>query len=181
MIRAALPLLLLAAAPAAAATAPARPPAQAAPAPLSEGERAERMTAADELIADSGVAQTLDKMIPGIIAQILPALSKDNDGREAEIRSILTDELTSVMKTASPAIIENTRKIYVENFTAAEMREMLAFNRSPTGRKVLERLPDMQLRMMAFGRDAGQAAVATALPRIIERLKAADLNVPTTS
>ena len=176
MIRAALSLLLIAATPATAATAPAAPAA-----PVSETERAERMAAADELIADSGVAQILDKMIPGIIAQVLPALSKDNDGREAEIRSILADEMTIAMKTASPAIVENSRNMYVENFTAAEMREMLAFNRSPTGRKVLERLPDMQLRMMAFGRDAGQAAVATALPRIIDRLKAANLNVPTTS
>ena len=35
--------------------------------------------------------------------------------------------------------------------------------------------------MMAYGRDAGQAAVAAALPRILDRLKAANLNVPTTS
>lgn len=175
MIRAALALLLLSAAPAAAQTA-----APAAP-PLSESERAERIAAANELISDSGMADIMDKMTPGIIQQILPALAKANNGREAEIQTILADELGKAMKVATPAIIEHSREIYAENFTAAEMREMLAFNRSATGRKVLKLLPDLQLKMMAYGRDAGQAAVAAALPRILDRLKAANLNVPTTS
>lgn len=175
MIRAVAITLLLVASPAAAEQA------STAVAPISEAEKAERLVVAEELIADSGMADILDKMTPAIIAQVLPALSSANNGRESEVRAILLDELTSAMKKASPAIIENARSLYVESFTAGEMREMLAFNRSPTGRKVMKVLPDMQLRMMAFGRDAGQAAVAAALPRIIDRLKAANLSVPTTS
>ena len=175
MIRAALALLLLSAAPAGAQTAtPAAPP-------LSESERAERIAAASELISDSGMADIMDKMTPGIIQQILPTLAKANNGREAEIQAILSDELGKAMKVATPAIIAHSQQMYAENFTAAEMREMLAFNRSATGRKVLKLLPDLQLKMMAYGRDAGQAAVAAALPRILDRLKAANLNVPTTS
>jgi hypothetical protein len=174
VIRAAAIALLLAASPVAAGQ-----PATAAA--ISAEDKAERLAVAEELIADSGMADILDKMTPAIIAQVLPALTSANNGRESEVRAILLDELTSAMKKASPAIIENARSLYVESFTAGEMREMLAFNRSPTGRKVMKVLPDMQLRMMSFGRDAGQAAVAAALPRIIDRLKAANLSVPTTS
>lgn len=179
MRRAAIALLVLAAAQAAAPVA-AQTAAPAAP-PLSQSERAERAAVADELIADSGVADLLGKMAPAIVEQLLPPLAKANDGREAEIRAILADEMGRAIATATPAIIEHSRKLYVESFTAAEMREMLAFNRSPTGRKMLKMLPDLQMKMMAFGREAGQAAVSVALPRIIDRLKAAKLSVPTTS
>jgi hypothetical protein len=171
---------LLWAAPAA-AEQPAAAQAPAATPPASSADRAERARIADIIMAESGVAATLDQMIPAILDQLLPALADLNAGREAEIRAILSEEFGAAMKIASPAIITKSRDLYVERFTAAELNEMLAFNRSTTGRKAARLLPEIQLEMLTFGRQAGQAAVAAALPRIIDRLKAANLAVPATS
>jgi hypothetical protein len=178
--------VLLAAAPAAVqAAAPTQPP-PAAPAAIPAAaipaaERAERIRIADAIMAEAGTAAMLDQMLPAILDQMLPALAGVNKGREVEIRTILTEEFGAAMKVASPAILTKSRDLYVERFTSAELAEMLAFNRSPTGRKATRLLPEIQMEMLTFGQQTGQAAVAAALPRIIDRLKAADLAVPTSS
>jgi hypothetical protein len=177
--RAALALLLLAAAPAAAQPAP--PAEQAATPPASPAERAERARVADAIMAEANVASMLDRMVPAMLDQMMPSLIQGNSGREDEIRRILSEELGAALKQAGPAIITRSRDLYVERFTAAELNEMLAFNRSPTGRKATRLLPEIQMEMFAYGQQAGQAAVTAVLPRIIDRLKAANVKLPTAS
>ena len=168
----ALALCLLLAAPAA---------AQQATPPASPAERAERERVADAIMAEADVATMLDRMVPAMLDQLMPSLVQGNGGREDEIRRILTEELGAALKQAGPAIITHSRNLYVERFTAAELNEMLAFNRSPTGRKATRLLPEIQMEMFAFGQQAGQAAVTAVLPRIIDRLKAANVKLPTAS
>jgi hypothetical protein len=172
----ALALCLLAAAPAAAQ--PATP--QATP-PASSAERAERERVADAIMAEADVASMLDRMVPTMLDQMMPALVQGNSGREDEIRRILSEELGGALRQAGPAIITRSRDLYVERFTAAELNEMLAFNRSPTGRKATRLLPEIQMEMFAYGQQAGQAAVTAVLPRIIDRLKAANVKLPAAS
>lgn len=170
-------LLLLAAAPVSAQAA--QTPEAAAPIPAAE--QAERIRIADAIMAEARTAAMLDQMLPAILDQMIPALAGPNKGRETEIRTILTEELGAALKVAGPAILTRSRDLYVAHFTSAELAEMLAFNRSPTGRKATRLLPEIQMTMLAFGQKAGQAAVAAALPRIIDRLKAANIAIPTTS
>lgn len=165
MRKIAVALALLAAAPAL-AQQPATPP-------TSPADRTERERVADAIMAEANVAGMLDQMMPSLI--------QGNSGREDEIRRILSEELGGAVKQAGPAIIQRSRDLYVERFTAAELNEMLAFNRSPTGRKATRLLPEIQMQMFADGQQAGQAAVAAVMPRIIERLKAADVKLPTAS
>lgn len=173
--------LLLAAAPAAAQPA-GQPAVRAAPpAAIPVAEQAERIRIADAIMEEARAASMLDQMIPAILDQMLPALAGMNQGRETEIRAILTEEFGAAMRTASPAILTKSRDLYVERFTSAELAEMLAFNRSPTGRKATRLLPEIQMEMLKFGQQAGQAAVAAALPRILDRLKAANVKLPTAS
>jgi hypothetical protein len=176
----ALALLLLGAAPVSAEAA-ARAEVVAATPPVSDADRAERARIAEAMITEAGGADMLDKMMTSMFEQLLPALSDVNKGREAEIRKILTEEFGATFKAAAPAILEKSRDLYAERFTVAELNEILAFNRSPTGRKASRLMPEIQLEMMSFGQDVGKAAVEAVLPRIIDRLKAADLAVPTAS
>lgn len=176
----ALALLLLGAAPVSAEPA-ARAAAVSPTPPASDADRAERTRIAEMMIAEAGGAEMLDTMMKSMFDRLLPALSDANKGREAEIRKILTDEFGAAFKAAAPAILEKSRDLYAERFTVAELNEILAFSRSPTGRKANRLLPEIQLEMLSFGQDVGKAAVEAVLPRIIDRLKAADLAVPTTS
>ena len=155
--------------------------AQQATPPISPADRAERERVADAIMAEADVTSMLDKMVPTVLDQMMPTLVQGNSGREDEIRQILSEELGGALKQAGPAIVTRSRDLYVERFTAAELNEMLAFNRSPTGRKATRLLPEIQMEMFAYGQQAGQAAVTAVLPRIIDRLKAANVKLPTAS
>ncbi len=48
-------------------------------------------------------------------------------------------------------------KIYMEAFTEAETRDMIAFYRSPTGHKALTKLPELFQKGAALGVDIGKA------------------------
>lgn len=161
--------------------AAAEPVVDAAAAAMTQDERTERIRLADLMLAESGVAKAMEAMAPQIVALIMKPLVGENNAREAEVHAILTDELENALKVATPAIIEKSRDLYVERFTAAELGELLAFNRTPVGRKANQVMPDIQVQMMAFGQEAGQAAIAVAMPRILDRLRAANIPVPTNS
>jgi hypothetical protein len=171
---------LLAATPAVAGQAGNAGEAAATP-PASAAEKAERERIADAIMAEANVVGMLDQMVPAMLDQMMPSLIQGNSGREDEIRRILSEELGGALKQAGPAIVNRSRDLYVERFSAAELGEMLAFNRSPTGRKATRLLPEIQMQMFAYGQQAGQAAVAAVMPRIIDRLKAANVKLPTTS
>ncbi|HXU34132.1 MAG TPA: DUF2059 domain-containing protein [Thermoanaerobaculia bacterium] len=48
-------------------------------------------------------------------------------------------------------------KIYMDAFTEAETREMIAFYRTPTGRKALTKLPELFQKGAAVGAEIGKA------------------------
>jgi hypothetical protein len=172
----AIALSLLVASPAA-----AQQPTPLATPPASPADRAERVRVADAIMTEANVGTMLDQMVPAMLEQMMPSLVQGNSGREDEIRRILSEELGGALRQAGPAIITRSRDLYVERFTTAELTEMLAFNRSPTGRKATRLLPEIQVQMFAYGQQAGQAAVTAVLPRIIDRLKAANVKLPAAS
>ena len=65
---------------------------------------------------------------------------------------------------ASPLV-----KIYMEAFTEAETREMIAFYRTPTGRKALTKLPELYQKGAAVGAEVGQAHQDELKTMILER------------
>jgi hypothetical protein len=48
-------------------------------------------------------------------------------------------------------------KVYKDSFTEAEVRDMLAFYKTPTGQKVLLKLPEITQQGVAMGSKIGQA------------------------
>jgi uncharacterized protein len=121
----------------------------------------EALRAAQEL-ATIMTGDTIGQMSSALTAQIWPSIqnqfgSKVDAATLAELRSeferTLTDFTGQVTKDA-PAV-------YARYFTAPELREMIAFYKSPTGAKALRTMPkvmtdvstEMQPHMRAFQQD----------------------------
>ena len=91
----------------------------------------ERLVLAQKIYALMG-DQTLSSMtgaLKGMLATTLQGQGVDalGDG---------IDELT-------PKVIRSTARIMAQDFSAAELRDMLAFYQSPTGQSVLRRMPEI--------------------------------------
>jgi len=151
-----------------------------APPPPAEPVKADpaAIAAVDRLLASSGAEANYRNLVPKMIETLAPQLSKENAGREDEIRQILVDEMSDIGVRLWPEIREKMRGIYLQRFSASELQELERFNQSPLGQKVSREMPAIQFEMMKFGAEAGRAAVMAAFPRIFNRMRAAKLRVP---
>lgn len=104
---------------------------------------AEALAAARDLVAETA----MDGMVGDIVARTWPAM-------EPEIRRQLPDANAETMKgfradyvrivtERTGELMAETPAIYARHYTAAELRELIAFYRSPVGRKSLAVMPSI--------------------------------------
>lgn len=185
-----LPILVLALSAAAplAAQAPALPPRSAediaaanAFDALPKPEQAARLAAAERLLTASGFDDQTRKSLATSTQFMLPLFIRGNEARRDELRRIVTDEFLSSTDKMVPLLRERAARRHAELLTAAELDQLAVIYSSPIGKRLQEVTPALASRLMRDGGEIGQAAFQTALPRIIDRLKAANMAVPTQS
>ena len=135
--------------------------------------------AVDRLLVVTGIAAQMNAFAPQIIDALLPALVRGNVGKEQEIRTILHEEFVSIFAKLTPDLVAHSRSVYLQHFSAGELEAILAFYESPIGVKVTRETPALTREMFSYGQQAGRAAVAGAMPRILDRMRAANLATPT--
>ena len=156
--------------------APGAAPATPSPAKQVDPRAA---SAADRLMLLSGASGQMESMSTQIIDALMPMLVKGNSGHEQVIRGILREEFVSIMAGMAPDLLAQSRQAYLDHFSADELEAMVRFYETPVGQKMTREMPAIMREMFVFGQQAGRAAVAGAMPRIIARMRAANLAVPT--
>lgn len=61
--------------------------------------------------------------------------------------------------------------VYASNFSAAELRDLIAFYKTPTGQKLLEKTPSIAQQTPAAGQKFGQSAGAEAQKEMTDQLR----------
>lgn len=79
-------------------------------------------------------------------------------GDDPAMANVLSRVFHEEMEKVSARMMPKMARIYAETFTEQELADMLAFYQSPTGRKVVEKLPELSRR--------GQQIVAPMLPEL---------------
>lgn len=113
---------------------PARAEDKAAPAP-------ETMQAAQELAAIM-TGDTVKQLSQAMTAQIWPTIERQVSGRVdaatiADMRAAFEQTLTKF----TGEVMKNAPEVYARHFTTNELRDMIAFYKSPTGVKALHEMP----------------------------------------
>jgi hypothetical protein len=123
----------------------------------------------EALLKDTGMLANMSRMIDLLIPQIMGSLKKEN----LKIPDAVWDEFTGMcaeeMKRSLPELEEPVIAIYDANFSADEIKQLVAFYQSPVGRKIVIQLPQLMQQSVAMGQSWGQQAGA----RAIERIRAA--------
>lgn len=125
-------MMLASAVPAMAQGAPA-----ANPAPLPEPSAAQ-VQLSKELLNANGEGKSFDSLIPGIIEQAAGSFVQGNPDLIRELRDVGNSLLPEFEKRKGE-IVDILARTYSTYFTEAELRDMLEFYRSPTGRKLVEK------------------------------------------
>lgn len=120
------------------AALPVRAPAQ--------GDGSDTLKAANELMAVMS-KDTVQQMVTGMTAQVWPALERALRAKRSDIdQATLTDlrkEFERIQVQYVSGVMADAPAIYARHFSAQELRDMLAFYKSPTGQKTLQVMPQL--------------------------------------
>jgi len=112
------------------------------------------LAAARELIVTMRAADYFKTIMPAIVQQLKPAIVQNRPQVERDYDAIMPLMLDSMNARVSE-IIEQVAALYARNFTAAELNEVVAFYRGPTGQKFIQKLPLITQESMVIAHRRG--------------------------
>jgi len=124
------------------------------------------------LMDDAGVSQLLKQQVD-LMAQPLAELMKQNPNLSPDYVDALTRRLRE--KLTGPNIAEMAIQSYAKYFTRDDIRQMIAYQESPVGRKARQATPqimaDLFTEMRAYGEKVGREAAEEVIKEHPEYLK----------
>jgi uncharacterized protein len=107
---------------------------------------------AKQILTVTGATDAFNPLIAGVIEQSRllylqqnPAFGKDLSEIAAKLRTDLQSRFSE--------LTDEMAKLYADAFTDREMKEILAFYQSPTGKKLLDQQPKLVNASMRFAQD----------------------------
>ena len=128
------------------------------------------LAAARELIVTMRAADYFKTIMPAIVQQLKPAIVQNRPQVERDYDAIMPLMLESMNARVSE-IIDQVAALYARNFTAAELNEVVAFYRGPTGQKFIQKLPLITQESMVIGQRFGQSIATELRSRIVDELR----------
>jgi hypothetical protein len=147
----------------------------AAPA-LPQTPSAEALAAARELFGVMRVDEQYKTLLPLLVQGIKPAVVQGRRQVERDFDAV-APMLIAGFQSRLAEITEAVARIYAGNFTAAELREVTAFYRGPTGQKYLQKLPAIMQESAAIGQKIGERVGEELRAKIIEELRKKGHNI----
>jgi hypothetical protein len=112
----------------------------------------ESLAAANELFSMLS-KDMLGQLVTSITGQVWPQLERKLRSQrpdiDAKTLADLRGEFEGIQKANLALVMSEAPAIYARHFTAAELREILAFYRTPTGAKALREMPQVMSEAMA--------------------------------
>jgi uncharacterized protein len=134
------------------------------------------LATARELVAVSRAAESAKQMLPAIVKLLKPAIVQGRQQVEKDFDAI-TPLLLESFKARLGEMTEMAAVLYATNFTVAEMKDIIAFYRGPTGQKLLTKGTMITQQLMAAGQQLGGQIGRELQSRIVEELKKKGHNI----
>jgi uncharacterized protein len=127
-------------------------------------------TAARELVNTMKLADQFKAIMPTIFQHFKPAIVQNRPEIERDFDA-MTPILMDKMNARIGELVDAVVLVYAGNFTAAELRDLVAFYQTPTGQKFLQKTQILTQQTMLVGQKFGQSAGADAQKQMLEELR----------
>jgi hypothetical protein len=141
-----------------------------APAVRAQTPSSDAMTAARSLVTTMKLADQYKALLPAILLGLKPALTQDRPEIERDYETMMP-MVADAFEPYYTSMVDGIAAIYATNFTAAELRDIEAFYRQPTGQKMLEKMPVISQQALAVGQEIGRKAADDLKARLTEALR----------
>jgi hypothetical protein len=126
--------------------------------------------AAKELVDTMKLADQYKAVLPMVFRQLKPSIVQNRPEVDHDFDA-LAPKLLDAMNGRLEELASAMALIYASNFTETELRDLTAFYRTPTGQKLLQKLPIVAQESMAAGKKFGQSAAADLQKQMLEELR----------
>jgi uncharacterized protein len=115
----------------------------------------DRLAAAKDLMEVTGTPKQFDLLLPMIMSQVENAFIQLKPEHAQAIKESFKIAVSKFMERKQEAF-EKVAVVYAERFTAAELREIIAFYKSPIGEKLIKAQPEIAQKTLAIGQAWGR-------------------------
>lgn len=139
------------------------------PAAADAGADAAHLAAREVQAAMGGAAQA-QQIVQGLREAMIGALARPGHA-PADVAALVDEVLLPEMKQRVPELLATFQDTLVALFTTEELQALVAFYRSPLGRRLAALQPELAARMAASSRAWGEAVARDAFARHAEELR----------
>jgi len=134
------------------------------------------MAAARELVVVMQLTDRLKEIVPVIMQTIKPAVVQNRPEVERDFDAMLP-LMIQIMNSRMDDYVAIMSAIYARNFTAPQLREIIAFYRTSTGVVMLEKTPTLMRESLQAGQRFGASIAGELQNRIREELRKKGHNI----
>ena len=141
-----------------------------APASRAQTPGPDAMAAARSLVNTMRLADQYKALLPAILLNLKPVLTQDRPEIERDYEAMMP-MIADAFTPYYTSMVDGIAAVYANNFTVAELRDIEAFYRQPTGQKMLEKMPVISQQASAVGQEIGRKAAEDLRQRLTEALR----------
>ncbi len=134
------------------------------------------VAAAKELMTTMKSIDQFNAIMPSLMKALKPAVVQNRPEVERDYDAFVP-KLLEGMNARMNELLDTVAAIYARNFTAAELNEIIAFYRGPTGQKFVQRQGGILQESMAAGQKFGQALGGELQRRMTDELRKKGHNI----
>jgi hypothetical protein len=128
------------------------------------------MATAKEVVSLTGSTAVFTPIVAGVIEQAKILFLQQNPGLAKDLNEIAAKLRTDLQPRVSE-ISDEVAKLYATAFTEQELKDILAFYKSPAGKKLLDQQPNVVDGSMKFAQTWGNALSEEVIGKMREELK----------
>lgn len=144
--------------------------ALASPAAYAQQPSAAAMATAKEIVAVTGATALFNPLIPGVVEQAKLLYLQQNPGLSKDLNEIAA-KLRNELAPRFQELVTEIAKNYATSFTEPELKEILAFYKSPAGTKLISAQPKVADDSMKFAQTWANALSEQVIAKMRDELK----------
>ena len=125
---------------------------------------------AKEIVNLTGATTLFNPLIPGVVEQAKNLFLQQNPGLSKDLSEIAV-KMRADLAPRSEELTAEVAKLYATHFTDAELKEVLAFYKSPLGAKLINEQPKIGEESLKFAQDWANRLSDQVIANMREELK----------
>jgi uncharacterized protein len=128
------------------------------------------MLIAKQLVVTTGAMALFSPLITGVVEQAKDMYLQQNPSLAKDL-NVIADNMRKNLQPRFSELTDEVAKLYATHFTEQELKDMLAFYKSPTGQKMLTQQPLVINQSMKFAQNWANKLSEQVIEKMREELK----------